>query len=194
MSNYIIQSSRSSKRITAVGVVPLLLASVAADLFCAPRTEKFGSAIYRKMVWEELLAFLDGEKRVTIVLAEGGAVRGELTGIPANGIHLGRVSMTTKEWLYLTDSEALISRSSVREIRVEKRRGLSRVARPILGGASAMLLAWLALSPAKLDADSAREMSVFWTTSIGASVGGAVLGYRMGKSSDVETTNIMIVG
>ena len=36
-------------------------------------------------------------------------------------------------------------------------------------------------------------MSVSWTTSIGASVGGAVLGYRMGRSSDVETT-IMIVG
>ena len=125
MSNYISQSSRSSTRITAVGLVPLLLASVAADLFCAPRTAKFGSAIYRKMVWEELPAFLDGEKRVTTVLAEGGAVGGELTGIPVNGIHLGRVSMTTNGWLYPTDSDPLIPRSSVREIRVEKRLGLS---------------------------------------------------------------------
>ena len=135
---------------TAMGVMPLLLAPVTTDLFCAPRTEKFGSAIYRKMVWKELPAFLDGEKKVTIVLAEGGAVRGDVVGVPDLGIHLGRVSMTTNGWLYPTGSEALIPRPSVKEIRVEKRGGLNRV-------------------------------------------GGALLGYRMGKRADVETTIIMIV-
>ena len=135
---------------TAMGVMPLLLAPVTTDRFCAPRTEKFGSAIYRKMVWKELPAFLDGEKKVTIVLAEGGAVRGDVVGVPDLGIHLGRVSMTTNGWLYPTGSEALIPRPSVKEIRVEKRGGLNRV-------------------------------------------GGALLGYRMGKRADVETTIIMIV-
>ena len=102
------------------------------------------------MVWNELPAFLEGEKKVTIVLAEGGAVRGDVAGVPDNGIHLSRVSMTTNGWLYPTGSDALIPRSSVKEIRVEKRGGLNRV-------------------------------------------GGAVLGYRMGKRADVETTIIMIV-
>ena len=176
-----------------MGVISLLLAPVTTDLFCAPRTEKFGSAIYRKMVWNELPAFLEGEKKVTIVLAEGGAVRGDVAGVPDNGIHLSRVSMTTNGWLYPTGSDALIPRSSVKEIRVEKRGGLNRVGGAVLGGVGAMLLSWLALAPAKLDSDSARDSNIFWATSIGASVGGAVLGYRMGKRADVETTIIMIV-
>ena len=56
---------------TAMGVIPLLLTQVTTNLICAPRTSKFGSANYRKMVWEQLPAFLDEEKRVTVVLAEG---------------------------------------------------------------------------------------------------------------------------
>ena len=178
---------------TAMGVIPLLLTQVTTNLICAPQTSKFGSANYRKMVWEQLPAFLDEEEKVTVVLAEGGAVRGEVVGVPDNGIHLGRVSMTTNGWLYPTGSDALIPRSSVKEIRVEKRGGLNRVGGAILGGVGAMLLSWLALAPAKLDSDSARGSNIFWATSIGASVGGAVLGYRMGKRTDVETTIIMIV-
>ena len=180
------------RKITGLGVIPLLLAQVATDLFCAPPTKRFGSAIYRKMVWKELPAFLNGEKRITVVLAEGGAVRGELVGIPDNGIHLGRVSMTTDGWRFPTDSDALVPRSSVKEIRVEKSRGPNRVAGSVLGGAGALLLSWLALAPAKLDADSAGDMGIFLATSVGASVGGAVLGYRMGKHADVETTIIII--
>ena len=125
------------------------------------------------------------------MLAEGGAVRGELVGIPDNGIHLGRVSMTTDGWRFPTDSDALVPRSSVKEIRVEKSRGPNRVAGSVLGGAGALLLSWLALAPAKLDADSAGDMGIFLATSVGASVGGAVLGYRMGKHADVETTIII---
>ena len=105
---------------TAMGVIPLLLTQATTNLICAPRTSKFGSANYRKMVWEQPPAFLDEEKKVTVVLAEGGAVQ---------------------------------------------------------GGAGAMLLSWLALAPAKIDSDSARDSTIFWATSIGASVGGAVLGY-----------------
>ena len=180
------------KKFSALGVIPLLLAQVATGLFCAPRTERFGSAIYRKMEWKELPAFLDGEKRVTVVLAEGGAVRGQLVGVPDNGIHLGRVSMTTDGWRFPTDSDALVPRSSVKEIRVEKRRGPNRVAGSVLGGAGALLLSWLALVPAKLDADSGTDMGIFLATSVGASVGGAILGYRMGKHADVETTIITI--
>ena len=109
------------------------------------------------------------------MLEEGGAVRGEVIGVPDSGIHLGRVSMTTDGWRFPTDSDALVPRSSVQKIRLEKRRGLNRVAGSILGGAGAMFLSWLALAPAKLDLDSTRDANLFLTTSIGAAVGGAVL-------------------
>ena len=66
------------RKITGLGVIPLLLAQVATDLFCAPPTKRFGSAIYRKMVWKELPAFLNGEKRITVVLAEGGGRPGRI--------------------------------------------------------------------------------------------------------------------
>ena len=181
------------RKSSAAGMIPLLLAQVLIALFWGPQTLEARSENLRKMTWTQLSSFLDGEKRVTVVLEEGGAVRGEVFGIPDNGIHLGRVSMTTDGWRFPTDSDALIPRSSVQKIRLEKRRGLKRVAGSILGGAGAMFLSWLALAPAKLDLDSTRDANLFLTTSIGAAVGGAVLGYRMGKREDRETTIITIV-
>ena len=115
-----------------------------------------------------------------------------MIGVPDNGIHLGRVSMTTDGWRFPTGSDALVPRSSVKEIRVENRGGLNRVGGAVLGGAGAMLLSWLVLAPANLDSDSAGDSNIFWATTIGASVGGAFPGYRMGKREDVETTIITI--
>ena len=181
------------RKTTAAGMVPLLLAQVLIALFWVPQTLEARSDNLRKMTWKQLPSFLAGEKRVTVVLEEGGAVRGEVIGVPDNGIHLGRVSMTTDGWRFPTDSDALVPRSSVQKIRLEKRRGRNRVAGSILGGAGAMLLSWLVLAPAKLDSDSTRDANIFLTTSIGAAVGGAYLGYRMGKREDVETTIITIV-
>lgn len=181
------------RKSTAAGMIPLLLAQVLIALFWGPQTLEARSENLRKMTWTQLSSFLDGEKRVTVVLEEGGAVRGEVIGVPDSGIHLGRVSMTTDGWRFPTDSDALVPRSSVQKIRLEKRRGLNRVAGSILGGGGAMLLSWLALAPAKLDLDSTRDSNLFLTTSIDAAVGGAVLGYRMGKREDRETTIITIV-
>ena len=107
------------------GTIPLLLVQLVIALFWVPQTLEARSEIFRKMTWEQLPAFLEGEERVTIVLSEGGAVRGEVIGVPGNGIHLGRVSMTTDGWRFPTGSDALVPRSSVKEIRVEKRRGLN---------------------------------------------------------------------
>ena len=56
------------------------------------------------------------------MLSEGGAVRGEVVGVPDNGIDLGRVSMTTDGWRFPTGSDAVVPRSSVKEIRAAQKR------------------------------------------------------------------------
>ncbi len=56
----------------SAGLVPLLLAQVLIALFCVPETLKAGTEIRRELVGEQLPPLLNGEKKVTIVLAEGG--------------------------------------------------------------------------------------------------------------------------
>ena len=74
------------------------------------------------------------------MLSEGGAVRGEIIGVPDNGIHLGHVSMTTDERRFPTDSDSLVARSSVREIHVERLQGNRRTVRVVAGALGGLFL------------------------------------------------------
>ena len=183
------------RKVTPAGLIPLLLAQVLIALFSVPETLNAGTEIRREMTWEQLPAFLDEEKKVTVVLAEGGAVRGDVVGVPDNGIHMGRVSMTTNGWRYPTGSDALIPRSSVKEIRVEKMRSSLRhsgaVGLGILGGCffptALRVRGWW------FDWEETwRRPTRTWTDLVIGTVGGASLGYWLGKRKDRETTTIMI--
>ena len=70
------RKNRGLRKTTAVALLPCLMAQILIAGFYVPQTLRAGSEHFRKMTWEELPGFLNGEKKVTISLAEGGAVRG----------------------------------------------------------------------------------------------------------------------
>ena len=171
----------------SAGLIPLLLAQVMIAMVCVPETLNAGTEIRREMTWEQLPAFLDGEKKTTVVLTEGGAVRSEGVTALSDSIHLHHIVMATNSKRYPWGSEASIAKDSVREIHVENMRGYARVGGAIQGAAGAFSLAWLM----RRDVDG--PLGPFIATLIGAPIGGAVLGYWLGQRSDRETTIIMIV-
>jgi len=137
MKNLKSTTGRWLRKITAGGLAPLLLTQVFIALFSVPETLNAGTEIRREMTWEQLPAFLDGEKKVTVVLAEGGAVRSDRVRILPDSIHLGRITKATNWKRHPWGSETSIARDSVREIRLENMRGDARV-----GG-----LCWAQLEP-----------------------------------------------
>ena len=120
------------RKTTTAGMIPLLLAQVSIGLACIPETLNAGTEIRREMTWEQLPAFLEGEKKITVILSGGGAVRSDRVTVLFDSIHLGRVTKATNWKRYPWGSETSIPRDSLREIHLENTRGRSRV-----GGCSA---------------------------------------------------------
>ena len=132
------KSSRWLRKVTSAGFVPLLLAQVLIALFCVPETLQAGTEIRREMTMEELREFLSGEEQLTVLLSEGGAVRGNGITILADSIRLDRITRATDGKRHAIGSETSIAIGTVKEIRVEKMRGSLRhsgaVGLGILGG------------------------------------------------------------
>lgn len=179
------------RKTTAVTLLPCLMAQVLIAGFCVPQTLKAGTERFRKMTWEELPGFLDGQEKVTILLAEGGAVRGDVLTVMPDNIHLHRVSMAT-DWKHAAfDSETSIPRGSVKEIRVESMRDALRAAGAVLGGVGGFFLVPLALVGPTIG-ESSREGNLLIGGMVGGAVGGGLLGYHLGKRRDRETIIITI--
>ena len=108
------------RKTTTAGMIPLLLAQVLIALVYVPETLKAGAEIRREMTMEELRSFLDGEKKVTIMLTAGGAIRSDRLTVLSDNIHLGHITKDTNWKRYPWGSETSIPRGSVKEIRVER--------------------------------------------------------------------------
>ena len=184
------KSNRRPRKTTAAGMIPLLLAQVLIALFCVPETLNAGTEIRREMTMEELREFLSGEEQFTILLSEGGAVRGDRITIPADSVHLGRITRATDEKRYPRGSETSIARDSVKEIRVEKMRGSLRWSGAFGFGIPGCLIGYVigAAEPRRIKSETIRTIVAF-----GLPVGGASLGYWLGKRKDRETIIITIV-
>jgi len=180
------------RKITAAALIPCLMAYVLIAGLCVPQTLRAGTEKFREMTWEDLPGFLDGEKQVTILLAEGGAVRGDVLSVLPERIHLHRVSMAS-DWKHAAfDSETSISRESVKEIRVEAMRGGARIAGAVLGGVGGFFLVPLALVGPTIG-ESSSEAYLLYGGLVGGTVGGGIIGYQLGKRRDRETIIISIV-
>ena len=157
---------------------------VSIALLCVPQTLNAGTENRRDMAWKEL-TLLKGEPNVTIPLYEGGAVRGDVVTVQEAGIHLHRITMATDRERYPWDSYAFIARSSVKEIRMVTLRGSLRWA-----GALGFGLGGFVIGPGALGARRwGGRVLAGWAV---GSVGGAALGYWLGKRKDRETTIITI--
>ncbi len=190
------KSSRWLRKVTSAGFVPLLLAQVLIALFCVPETLQSGTEIRREMTMEELREFLSGEEQLTVLLSEGGAVRGNGITILADSIRLDRITRATDGKRHAIGSETSIAIGTVKEIRVEKMRGSLRhsgaVGLGILGGC---------FSPTALGVrgwwfdweETWRRPTRTWIGLVIGTMGGASLGYWLGKRKDHVTTIITIV-
>ena len=190
------KSSRWLRKTTAAGMIPLLLAQVSIALFCVPQSLTAGTEIRREMTMEELREFLSGEEQFTVLLSEGGAVRGNGITILADSIHLDRITRATDGRRHPRGSETSIARDSVKEIRVEKMRGSLRhsgaVGHGILGGC--FFPTALGVRGWWFDWEETwRRPTRTWAGLVIGTVGDASLGYWLGKRKDRETTIITIV-
>ena len=167
-------------------MIPCLLAQVLIVSFCIPQTLEAGKEIRREMTWEQLPAFLESEKKVTVVLTEGGAVRSEGVTVLSDSIHLDHIVMATNSKRYPWGSEASIARDSVREIRLEKMRGSLRRVGAVGFGAAGFFF-----GPGLVGARKwGGRVLAGWAV---GSVGGAALGYWLGMRKDRETTIITLI-
>ena len=178
------------RKTTATGLVPLLLAQFLIALLCVPDTLKAGAEIRREMTSEELRDFLSGQEKFTILLSEGGAVRGNGITVLADNIHLGRITRATDGKRHPNGSETSIAIGSVKEIRVEKMRGSLRRSGAVGFG---LLGCWMGAGFALGDPPAIRNPAAGLTVWLGSIVGGAFLGHKLGKRKDRETTIIKIV-
>ena len=182
------------RRITSAGLVPLLLTQVVIALFCVPETLNAAREIRREMTMEELRRFLSGEEKFTILLSEGGAVRGNGITILADSIHLGHITRATDGKRHPNGSNTSIALDSINEIRVEKMRGSLRrsgaVGLGIVGGC--FFPAALGVRGWWFDWNWSRPKRT-WAGWVIGTVGGASLGYWLGKRKDRETIIITIV-
>ena len=190
-------NSNYLRKTMAAGLAPLLLAQILIALFCAPETLQAGTEIRREVAWEELHELLSGEKKVTVLISEGGAVRSDRVTVLSDSIHLGYITKATDWKRYPWGSETSIAKDSVKEIRLENMRGSDRIAGPILGGAGALGLARLMLllkfKGTYAVRDEGRAATIYWSTLVCAPAAGAVLGHWLGQRSDRETTIITII-
>ena len=182
---------RRSRKTTAAALIPCLMAYVLIAGLCVPQTLRAGTDHFRKMTWEELPEFLNGKKKITISLIEGGAVRGDVLAVLADTIHLHRVTMAT-DWKHtVSDFEASIPRDSIKRIRVERMQGAARIAGAVLGGVGGFFLVPLALVGGTIG-ESSSEAYLLYGGLVGGAVGGGIVGYQVGKGRDRETTIITI--
>jgi len=172
-------------------MIPLLLVQVLVALFCVPETLTAGTEIRREMTWEELPAFLEGEKKVTVVLAEGGAVRSDRVTVLSDSIHLGHITKATDWKRHPWGTETSIVKDSVREIRTENMRGVDRVWGSIAGGAAGVGLS-LALIIAPENGLSEPSPASAATILVAPGIG-ILLGHWLGERKDRETTIITII-
>ena len=108
MENLTRKSNRWLRKTTAAVMVPLLLAQVLIALVCISETLKAGAEIRREMTMEELRSFLDGEKKVTIMLTAGGAIRSDRLTVLSDNINLGHITKATNWKRYPWGSETSI--------------------------------------------------------------------------------------
>ena len=186
-------NGRWPKKVTSLGSIPLLLTQVLISLVCVPATLKAGTEFRREMTWEELPAFLEGETRVTIVLSEEGAVRGDAVSVQENGIHLQRITMATDRKRYPEEADALIRRGAVQEIHFETMQGNMRTVGAVVGGVGGFFLVPGMVAGLTGAREGGSVAIAVLVGMIGGSVGLGSLGYRLGKNADRETTIITIV-
>ena len=169
------------RKTMATGLVPLLLAQVLIALMGLTQTLKAGSKVRRELAWQELPAVLHGEK-VTVTLAEGGAVRGGLVVVQENNLYLPNVTMATDRTRYRGGFDASIPRESVKEIRVEKVLDDAAIRGAVAGAIAAFGLTGLTLLSTRW------EPGLEWTTLMISPVAGGFLGHRLGKRLGRKTT------
>ena len=118
---------------TVAGMIPLLLMQVLIALFCVPETLNADTEIRREMTMEELRDFLSGEDQLTVLLSEGGAVRGDVIAVQDHGIHLGRVTMATDGTRFHGGGDAIVPKALVKEICFDSLQGSQRMVLGPLG-------------------------------------------------------------
>ncbi len=181
------------RKTTTAGMIPLLLAQILVALFCVPETLNAGTEIRREMTWEEVRDFLSGEEQFTILLSEGGAIRGNEITVLADSIHLGHITRATDGKRYSKGSETTIAIGSVKEIRVEAMRGSLRLSGAVgfgLLGFSIPIVAYTSQGIHIIETSRGGEVC---SVLLGGAVGSAILGYWLGKRKDRETIIIKIV-
>ena len=186
------RKNRGLRKTTAAALVPCLMAQVLIAMFCVPQTLQAGAEIRSKMTWEDLHSFLPGEKNVTVLLTEDGAFRGDVGAVLPDSIYLIRITRATDWKQHPWGSETSIARDSVKEIRVETMRRNARFATTALGGLGGFFLGPRALIGSEIG-EGSREGNLLIVGVVGGTVGGAYLGYWLGKRWDRETTIITIV-
>ena len=188
-----IKNGRWLRKATAAGLVSLLPAKVLIVLLCVPETLNAGTEIRREMTVEELHDFLSGEERFTILLSEGGAIRGNGITVLADSIHLGHITRATDGKRHPKGSETAIAIGSVKEIRVEAMRGSLRLAGAVGFGLLGFFLPMVAYSNQGIHIIDTSRRGEVCSVLLSGAVGGAVLGYWLGKRKDHETIIITIV-
>ena len=180
------------RKITAPRMIPCLLAQVLIVSFCIPQTLEAGKQIRRQLAWDALPRVLNGAKKVTIILSEGGAVRSDAVSVLDNSIQLHRITLATDPKRFPGGSETSIARGSVKELRVERIEGKSRGLGLLLGAGAGLAFpiavgfrGWGELSRS---AAVGRMVGM-----VAAPVGGGVLGYFLGKQLDRQTTIVTVV-
>ena len=180
------------RKTTATGVIPCLLAQVLIVSFCVSQTLEAGKEIRYQLAWDALPQVLNGAKKVTIMLSEGGAVRSDSVSVLDNSIHLHRITLATDPERFPGGSETSIARGSVKELRVERIEGKSRGLGLLLGAGAGLsfpiavgVRGWGELSRS---AAVGRMVGM-----VAAPVGGGVLGYFLGKQMDRQTTIVTVV-
>ena len=172
--------------VMSAGWIPSLLAQVLIAVFCVPQGLKAGTEIHREMTWEQLPAFLEGEKKATVVLTEGGAVRSEGVTVLDGSIHLHRITMATNLKRFSWGSDTVIARGSVKEIRVERMAGNTRRLGLILGIGGGW---WLPYAFGVRTWEGWETLAHF----VPGPVGGGIFGYFLGRHLDRKTTIITII-
>lgn len=181
MTTLTLRNGRWSRKTRVPGLAALVLARASIVLMCLTQTLKAGPEIRREVAWRELPAVLHGEK-VTVTLAEGGAVRGGVVVAQENNLYLPNVTMATDRRRFRRGFDASIPRESVKEIRVEKVLDDAAIGGAVVGTIAAFGLTGLTLLSTRWDP------GLEWTILLVSPVGGGFLGHRLGKSLGRKTT------
>ena len=163
------------------------------NLFWVPETLKASDEIRREMTWEKLRDFLSGEEKFTILLSEGGAIRGNEITILADSIHLGHITRATDGKRYPKGSETTIAIGSVKEIRVEAMRGSLRLSGAVGFALLGFVIPIIAYTSQGIHIIETSRGGEVCSVLLGGAVGSATLGYWLGKRKDRETIIIKIV-